>query len=444
MRKIHIVTGIALFVLSVVAVRMTLRVRELERQNAEVAPASAERTAVASQPKKVTPVTPPKRVTPAAPSEVQPKPVAPPVKPAPKKTSVPVAPSFSGDVKALIADARAAMERKAYDKAAESLRQALAAQTDPEGKQQIRALLAESLAATQDFDGAVAVYRDYLSAATSDQERVSGVTRMAAVLSLAKRFDEAEAVLAEPGLIGGDPAMQRSILHAKLRLWQAQPGRLDQVATELETKAATDPADRASLELLGTIYLKMQRNHDKAKPVYEKLLAQEPDNAGLQNTLIGIYKETRDFAKAREVYEQYLSAHPDEADGIRFQIAALYIQSGQGDDAVAYAEKHLNGADATAEQKEQVARIYEYSGRLDDAARTLKEAETAAQDAAKKTSLRFRQSDLLIRQQKYAEAEALVRSVLSTANLDKETKARANHELIRIYQVQGKVGELGL
>jgi len=344
----------------------------------------------------------------------------------------------------LLSDARSAMKRKAYDKAKDLLWLALQLESDPEGKQQIRALLAESMAATQDLDGAVIAYDEYLEAATSDQERVLGLTQMAAVLSLAKRFDEAEALLANPGLIGDDPAMRQAILHAKLRLWQARPGRLDQVAAELESKIAANPPDRESLELLGTIYLKVQRNYDKAKPVYEKLLAQEPDNPGLQNTLISVYRETRDYAKARDLYERYLVSHPKEADGIRFQIAALYIQSGQGDEGVAYAEKYLNGKEATVEQKEQVARIYEFSGRLEDAVKALREAETVVQDTAKKTELRFRQSDLLLRQKKYGDAEALVRRLLSENSTDKDVKVRANQELIRIYQVQGKMGEIKL
>jgi len=353
-------------------------------------------------------------------------------------------PQANSSLTNLLSDARFAMKRKAYDKAKDLLWLALQLESDPEGKQQIRALLAESMAATQDLDGAVTAYEEYLEAATSDQERVLGLTQMAAVLSLAKRFDEAEALLANPGLIGDDPAMRQAILHAKLRLWQARPGRLDQVAAELEAKVAANPPDRESLELLGTIYLKVQRNYDKAKPVYEKLLSQETDNAGLQNTLIGIYRETRDYAKARDLYERYLVSHPKEADGIRFQIAALYIQSGQGDEGVAYAEKYLNGAEATVEQKEQVARIYEFSGRLDDAVKTLREAETVAQDTAKKAELRLRQSDLLIRQKKYGDAEALARRILFENGSDKEIKVRANQELIRIYQVQGKLGELKL
>jgi len=352
----------------------------------------------------------------------------------------PPAPPISPTIEA----AREAMGRGAYDKAAEGLKQALAEELDPEKKQQIRAMLAESLAASQDFDGAGAVYWDYLAAATSDEERVLGVTRLAAVLSLQKRFDEAEALLADPGLIGDDPGQRQAIQFAQLRLWQSRPGRLDEVAAELEAKTAADPADRESLELLGTIYLKVQRDHDKAKPVYEKLLAQDPDNPGLQNALIGIYKETRDYAKARDIYERYLEHHPEQADGIRFQIAALYVQSGQGDDAVAYAREHLAGPQATAEQREQAARIYEFSGRLDDAARLLQEAQAVAPDAAKKTDLQFRQVDLLARQEKYAEAETLVRRILAENPADRDIRARANQELIRLYQMQGKVGELEL
>lgn len=343
-----------------------------------------------------------------------------------------------------IEDAREAMGRRAYDKAAEALMQALAKETDPEKKQQIRVMLAESLSASQDFDGAAAVYREYLAGATSDEERVLAVTRLAGVLSLQKRFDEAEALLANPGLIGDDPAQRQAIQYAQLRLWQSRPGRLDEVAAELEGKIAADPADRESLDLLGTIYLRVQRDSEKAKPVYEKMLAQDPDNPGLQNTLIGIYQETRDYAKARDIYERYLEHHPDQADGIRYQIAALYVQSGQGDDAVAYAEQYLAGAEATVDQREMAARIFEFANRLDDAAHVLKAAESAAPTDEKRVDLQFRQVDLLSRQDKYAEAEALVRRILADHGNDREIRARANQELIRLYQVQGRVGELEL
>lgn len=345
---------------------------------------------------------------------------------------------------ASLEDAREAMGRRAYDKAAEALKLALAEETDPEKKQQIRAMLAESLAAAQDFDGAVAVYREYLAGATSDEERVLGVTRLAAVLSLQKRFDEAEALLAAPGLIGDDPAQRQAIQYAQLRLWQSRPGRLAEVAVELEEKIAVDPADRESLDLLGTIYLRVQRDYDKAKPVYEQILTQNPDDPGTQNTLIGIYQETRDYAKARDIYERYLEHHPEEADGIRYQIAALYVQSGQGDDAVAYAEQHLGGPQATAEQKEKAAKIYEFSGRLDDSARLLREAEASASSIENKVDLQFRQEDLLARQGKYADAEVLVRRILSENSSNLEIKARANQELIRLYQLQGKMSELNL
>jgi tetratricopeptide (TPR) repeat protein len=433
---------VTVIVLAVIAVRMTWRVRELEKQL--VANKSVHANVLSKiEPKK--PATQPlggqKNGMSTSTSVVQQRKEA----QSDRQPKVVSANNpLSSDMAKLLSDARAAMSRKAYDKAAEMLKHALTRESDPERKQQIRVMLGESLAASQDFDEAVGVYKDYLAAATSDEERVLGVTRMAAVLSLQKKFTEAEQILSSPSLIGNDPAHRQAIQHAQLRLWQSQPGRLDQVVTELEVKVASDPADRESLELLGTIYLKVQRNYDKAKPVYEKLLVQEPDNAGFQNTLIGIYRETRDYDKARDIYERYLAAHPKEADGIHFQIASLYIQSGKSDEGVAYAERHLNTAEATTEQKEQVARIYEFSGRLDDAAKTLRESENATKDAAKRTDLRFRQSDLLIRQKKYTEAEALVRRILSENSSDKEIKARANQELIRIYQVQGRVGEMGL
>lgn len=334
------------------------------------------------------------------------------------------------------------MDRKAYDKATELLKSALTAESDIEAKQSIRALLGDALAGAQEFDGAAVIYREFLASATSDNERVLGVTRLAAVLTLQKRFAEAEAVLQQPGLIGEDPSQRQAIQYAQLRLWQSQPGRLNEVASNLQAQVEADSADLSSLELLGTIYLKVQRDYDKAKPVYEQLLTADPTNSSVQNDLIVIYQETRDYDKARGVYESYLENHPEQADGIRFQIASLYIQSGQGEAAVAYAEKHLAGAHASSEQKVLESKIYEFCGRFDESLRLLKEAASDETNVEEKINLRFKEADLLVRQSKYAEAEILIRQLLKENSSNKDIRARANEEIIRLYRVQGRMKDL--
>lgn len=341
-------------------------------------------------------------------------------------------------------EARKLMSRQAYDKAIPLLKQALAQAQETGKRQEIMTLLVEALVRTQDYVGAEALLKELGSGATSDEERAFAAVRLAQLYTLQKNYSAAEQALADVAFVRTNQVMRAQIQHAQMRIWQSQPGRLNEVASNLEERVKTDPSDRDSLELLGTIYLKVQRDYAKAKPVYEQMLAADPANPALQNTVIKICQETRDYDQARDIYEQYLVSHPAEADGIRFQIAALYLQSGKGDDAVAYAEQHLGGTNGTPNQLQLVARIYEHAGRLDDSIRLLQQAQTGTDTADKRIDLRFQQEDLLARQQKYTEAEQAIRRILADFGSDPAIKSRANQELFRLYQLQGKTGELSL
>jgi len=336
------------------------------------------------------------------------------------------------------------MSRQAYDKAVPLLKQALAQAQETGQRQQIMTLLVEALVRTQDYAGAEALLKELGSGATSDEERAFTAVRLAQLYTLQKNYSAAEQALAQVAFVGTNQAMRAQIQQAQLRIWQSQPGRLSEVTSNLEARVKSDPSDRNSLELLGMIYLKVQRDYAKAKPVYEKMLAADPANPALQNTVITICQETRDYDQARAIYEKYLANHPAEADGIRFQIAALYLQSGKGDDAVDYAKKYLGGTNGTPNQLQLVARIYEQAGRKDDSIRLLQQAESRADTADKRVDLRFQQEDLLARQQKYADAEKALRQILADFGSDPAVKSRANQELFRLYQLQGKTGELSL
>ena len=365
------------------------------------------------------------------------------VQPAPQPVAKPPAP-LPDDAKELLAQARAAMGRKAYDKAVPMLEKALGLVSDAEQRMMIQSMLAESLAATQQYEAAANLYRQMMREAPGDPERGMAAVRLSQIYFMQNKFAEAEKALDEVQFAGTNQVEATAIQYAKLRIWQAQPGRLAEAASNLEAKVTANPSDKASLELLGTIYYKVQSDFEKAKPIYEKILAVEPTNTVVQNTLLGIYQQTRDFDKARAIYEQYLTTYPDQADGIHFQIATMYVQSGQGDDAVEYAEQYLGGNNATPTQLSQLATIQDYAGRLDEAAYSLARAVQLETDTAQKAEFQFQQADYLVRQQKYVEAELILRTILDANRGEQSTVTRANSELFRIYQMQGKISDLNL
>jgi len=187
-----------------------------------------------------------------------------------------------------LSEARAAMSRSAYDKAVPLLLDALAATSDSAQRRRISTMLVECLVRTQDFAGAETVCKELLASVTSDEERAADSLRLTQLYTLQKNYAAAEQTLEQVSFISENPELERQVQSAKLRLWQSQPGRLASAVTNLEVQVTADPGDRASLELLGTIYLKVQRDYAKAKPLYEQMVAADPANPSLQNTLINI------------------------------------------------------------------------------------------------------------------------------------------------------------
>jgi len=346
--------------------------------------------------------------------------------------------AISSDEDELLKEALACMSRQAFDKAIPPLRQALDPTTDAQQRRMIQDLLAECLMRTQKFDEAKAIEMELLAESTGDQEKAATALKLAHLSLQQMDFASAERIIEDTAKqIQTEPA-RTQLQNGLLRVWQQQPGRLAQVSSNLEEKVAADSTDQQSLELLSTIYYRIQHDYMKAKPVYQQLVFLQPTNTQLRQTLITIYQETSEFDKARGIYEEFLAEHPENADGLNFQIAALYARSGRGDDAVGYAEQHLGGKQATPERLQLLARVYEVAGRLDDSAKVLQTAEAAETNASNRAELRFQQADLLTRQQRYEPAESIIRTILANFGAEPSIKARANSELFRLYQLQGK------
>ncbi len=343
----------------------------------------------------------------------------------------------------LIADGKDAMSRKAYDKAREMLEEAYIASTDPDQRMSVGMMLYECLVRTQAYDDALVLGKELLTLSPSPQERLTLTQQLAALLHRMGKPAEAEALLTQTAKSEKDPATQEK-LNAQLRgVWRHTPGRTAEVVSNLTQKVAANPNDEAALLELGEIYIKSRRNYKAAQPVYEQLAAMHPEDAEVQRTLLGIYRQTENFAGIRRVYEAQL-AQTGEDPTLRFQIAQTELQAGRGDEAVAYAEQHLSGDTATPFQLQMLSTVYDKSGRKDAALATLDTAIVRETNAQQRVSMQFQKAEMLIWNKQYTEVETLLRSIIQAAVDDQQTISRAKGEIVRIYEMQGKMNELNM
>jgi tetratricopeptide (TPR) repeat protein len=237
----------------------------------------------------------------------------------------------------------------------------------------------------------------------------------------------------------------RGKYEAQMRsIWRHTDGRTAEVVSNLNAQIKSNPQDEKALRSLGQIHLKSRRDYEAALPVYEQLAALKPDDLEVQGALLNIYRETHNFDKIKAVYEAQLKKSAEDDPALRFQIAQTDLQAGKGDEAVAYAEKHLSGEKATPFQLQMLSSVYDKAGRKEQALTTLSTAIERSTDAQQKVSMQFQKADMLIWNKQYDEAETLLRAIRSANKDDKQIVSRVNSELIRIYQMQGKMGEVEL
>jgi len=433
---------VTVVVLALVAARMTWRVNELEKQLA------ANKSVPADVPSKLEPKTPAtqplggqKTVVSTSHSVVQQNKAS---QVALKPNVVPAKSPLNSDMTKLLSDARAAMGRKAYDKARESLRVAYSTSRDPDMRMTIGQMLYECLIRTHAYEEAQALGFELLTLSPSPEERFLLNQQLAALLHSMGKPLEAESLLAQ-AIATEQNSDMRHKYEAKLRgVWRHTPGRTGEVVSNLTDRVTTNPQDEATLKQLGDIYLKSRRDYKAAQPIYEQLVALHPDDPQLQSALLGIYRETKNFEGMRRVLENLLAQAGGDDPTLRFQIAQNELQAGRGDEAVAYAEKHLSGGNASTFQLQMLSTIYDKAGRKENALATLDSAIARETNAQQQLSMRFQKTDMLILNKQYTEAEKLLRSIIQTAGEDKQTTSRSKSGIIRIYEMQGKLTELNL
>jgi tetratricopeptide (TPR) repeat protein len=362
----------------------------------------------------------------------------------PKLTPIALCSNVVTDLDHLVADARAAMARKAYDKALPLLKAAFTATADADQRMPVGMALYECLIRTRAYEEALALGRELLTLAPSPEERLLLTQQLAALQHRMGKTEEAETLLAQT-LANEQDATRRAKYEAQLRgVWRHTPGRTAEVVSNLIDRLSQNPRDEATLRQLGDIYLKSRRDFKAAQPIYEQLATLHPDDQQVQAALLGIYRENEDLAGLRRVYESKLSQAETDDPALHFQIAQVDLQAGRGDEAVAYAEKHLSGANATPFQLQMLSSIYDKAGRKDVAVSALDTAINRETNAQQRISMQFQKADMLTRSKQYAEAETVLRAIIQTAAEDKQTISRAKSEIVKIYEMQGRVSDLNL
>jgi len=304
-------------------------------------------------------------------------------------------------------------------------------------------MLYECLVRTQAYEEALTLGRELLTLSPSPEERLTLNRQLAALLHRMGKPDEAEALLTQ-AMAAEQDAATRAKYEAQMRsVWRHTPGRTDEVVSNLNARVAANPKDEAALRQLGDIYLKSRRDHKAAQPVYEQLAALHPEDQQLQSTLVGIYRENQNYDGVRRVYESRL-AEAGEDPTLRLQIAQTELQAGRGDVAVAYAEQHLSGEKATPFQLQMLSTVYDKAGRKDAALATLDTAIGRETNAQQRVSMQFQKAEMLTWNKQYDAAETLLRSIIAAAGDDQQTVSRAKGEIVRIYEMQGKMSKLNL
>ena len=175
-----------------------------------------------------------------------------------------------------------------------------------------------------DIGGAISSYKRAYELAPKSAAVLS---RYVALLSEAKRFREARAVL--QNAVGADPG--NASLKAQLIRVEAETDGVDQAVVQAHAFAKDDPDNDLYDLLSAELYEKAGRTVD-AIALLDKAVAARPADDDLTIALSRLYTRTSDPAKAEAVLTRRLKADP-KAVTVASVLAEFYRTTGRRDDA---------------------------------------------------------------------------------------------------------------
>ncbi|MCL4558871.1 MAG: tetratricopeptide repeat protein [Deltaproteobacteria bacterium] len=124
-----------------------------------------------------------------------------------------------------------------------------------------------------------------------------------------------------------------------------------------------DDGEKTRLQLmLGDIYLKHTKDHDRAAALYSGVLAQHPDNGTALAALERIYRESSDYANLVKILEKKLSAADDRYDVLIELGSILFDRSMDALQAQNYLWEALELRPSSTYALDVLKRLYETTG----------------------------------------------------------------------------------
>ena len=338
----------------------------------------------------------------------------------------------------------------ALDRAEEMLKKALAGVKTPDEKARVNYQLGALFQQRRDWKSAAASYEEALTSVTNPAQKGQYAVALSDAYTQAGEIDKAEKVLTEIASADGPPRpedawVKNMAWQRLLSVWQRQEGKLEKVSAELEAQLAKDPQNMVALEHLSEIYSGARRDAKKAIVVLEKLSEKKPADNSLQTRLASMYQEDKQFDKAIAIHQKLMASDPKGVGQFSsLQVAQILLQSGKKDEALAWVKEHLAKDASTPGSVSMLEMFYEQAGMLEEAEDALSKMAAQAQSGPQKADYLLRLADLARRRKDYVKAEKEIRGVISTFKDEKNTLARANSALVRLFEEQGKMGELKL
>ena len=391
-------------------------------------------------------ITPPPQPPPRPPHPPAELPVAP--KP-PVQTAPPDVQDMS-NAEYLMALAQVHLNFGALERAEPLLTKALENAKGNPQQLRVRSALASLCQRRNDWAGAAAHFQAALQTSTDERERAQLSFSLADACVQNKDLEQAERLLSElakpnPKAARSEAWIRQTASRRLLQIWQQIPGKLEQVIQSAEATLAKEPKDETALDQLVEIYSGIRPDPAKAAASLEILITLRPDDSDLTFRLATLYQQSKQYEKAITLYRQRMAGLPKEQTAhLAFQIAQLMIQSGKKDEALAWAKENLGGAGAAPQQLSMLATLCENAGMPEESEAALARAAEGARQPEEKAEYLFRISESANRRKDYAKSEAQLRRVLSDFKEQKQIRARAKSLLVRLYESQGKIGELKL
>jgi tetratricopeptide (TPR) repeat protein len=227
--------------------------------------------------------------------------------------------------------------------------------------------------------------------------------------------------------------------------WKRHPEQLASTIAVTEAITEKDPTNVEALERLAQIYTDIKPDAKKAAACMDKLLALTAKNLDARLRLAALYERQKEFDKALKLYQELQPEAPKALSwDISLRMAVIMLRAGRKDEAVAKVEKDLLPKAQTALETASLASFYASAELPQKAEDAFVKAASLSQSPDDVAACMLAAAESSRKRKDYAKAEQYVRALIKQYKDNKQVKTKANTELVKIYEEQGKLGDLNI